>query len=213
MLAGFDTQESFTRAFKNQTGLTPGALRRTGTLRTEHKKVSIDAAYLAHLRTGVVLEPAFQSAPARLYIGLPTLFYGECSDKNDMAKRIPPLWDAFLPRLGEIGHTIPGVCYGIVDQDRDDAERLSYCSAIEVGSPVAMPSGMVSVAIAPQTYAVFRHIGAVTALDNTVNYIYSNWLLNTGWRHAQSPDLEMYGEEYDPSSASCVTYYAIPVVR
>lgn len=213
LLAGYDSQESFTRAFKHQHGVTPGEFRRARALRQEHKKVSIDAAYLSHLQTGVVTEPVFRHWPARRYVGLQTAFYGVCSDKNDLALRIPPLWDAFLRRLPEVACPVPGVCYGLVDQDPRDAERLSYCSAIEVDAIERIPDGMRVVAIEAQTYAVFRHVGAPEQLDNTVNYIYSNWLHTAGWRHTQSADIECYGPDYLPGTDTCVTEYAIPVSR
>ena len=61
------------------------------------------------------------------------------------------------------------------------------------------------------TYARFSHRGKVSLLDNTVNFIYSNWLLNSAMQHTQGPDLEIYGAQYHPTSADSVIHYEIPI--
>ncbi|WP_088278683.1 helix-turn-helix domain-containing protein [Ideonella sp. A 288] len=211
--AGFESQESFSRAFKKRHGLNPGEFRKAGRLRFEHQRVGIDLAYLAHLRAGVAPQPVVQTVPARMCVGLRTPFFGSASEKNNVAQRIPPLWDAFLIRLAEVPAQVPGTCFGLIEADGDDGEALAYCAAVEVTGLGALPPGMSVVHVPARTGARFRHIGPVANLDHTVDYIYSNWLLNAGWRHAGGADIEIYGEDYDPSSASCVTCYEIPVCR
>ena len=132
-----------------------------------------------------------------------------------MAQRLPPLWDSFLARLPELpGRRAGGPGYGILwQEDAADAELLNYCAAVEVedADPATLPPGMILVRLGEQLHARFRHVGPVQRLDHTVNYIYSNWLLRSGWRHAGGPDLEIYGDEYQPDSETSVTYYAVPV--
>lgn len=218
LAAGYDTQESFSRAFKLHYGDTPGAYRRAGKQVFDHKKARIDADYLAHLHAGITLEPVIERVPARTCVGMKTSFFGSASEKNNMAQRLPPLWHGFLARLQEVpGRRAGGPGYGIVwQEDAADAELLSYCAAFEVDTPdgadpAALPPGMIVVRLGEQTHARFKHVGPVQQLDHTVNYIYSNWLLRSAWRHAGGPDIEIYGDEYDPGSATCVTYYAVPV--
>jgi AraC family transcriptional regulator len=211
LAAGYDTQESFSRAFKLHLGATPGEFRKAGRLGFEHKKVCIDADYLANLHAGLALEPVMHRVPARTYVGLGTSLFGAGSEKNNVARELPPLWDAFLGRLAEVACQVPGHCYGILQQDGHDAQRLAYCAAVEVTEVVSVPAGMTVVRIGAQTYARFAHVGAVARLDHSVDYIYSNWLLNTGWRHTGGADIETYGAEYDPSSDACVTHYSVPV--
>jgi AraC family transcriptional regulator len=217
LAAGYDSQESFTRAFKQHCGATPGAYRRAGRQPFVHRKARIDADYLAHLHGGLTLEPAIERLPARTCIGLKTSFFGTSSEKNNMAERLPPLWEAFLARLPEVpGRRAGGPGFGILWQEETaDEELLGYCAAVEVddhgASPVALPPGMTVIRLREQLHARFRHVGAVQQLDHTVNYIYSNWLLRSGWRHAGGPDLEIYGDAYEPGSEASVMHYAVPV--
>jgi AraC family transcriptional regulator len=218
LAAGYDTQESFSRAFKQHYGATPGAYRRAGRQPFDHKKARIDADYLAHLHAGVALEPVIERLPARTCVGLKTSFFGTSSEKNNMADRLPPLWDAFLVRLREVPlRRDGGPGYGILwQEDAADAELLSYCAAVELdhgqaADPSALPPGMIAIRLGEQLHARFKHVGAVQRLDHTVNYIYSNWLLRSGWRHAGGPDLEIYGDEYEPGSPTSAMHYAVPV--
>jgi AraC family transcriptional regulator len=218
LAAGYDTQESFSRAFKLHCGATPGAYRRAGKLPFDHKKARIDADYLMHLHAGITLEPVIERVPARTCVGMKTSFFGTTSEKNNMAQRLPPLWQGFLARLPELpGRRAGGPGYGIVwQEDAADAELLSYCAAFEVDAPNEaepgpLPPGMIVVRLEEQTHARFKHVGPVQRLDHTVNYVYSNWLLRSGWRHAGGPDVEIYGDEYNPASETCVTWYAVPV--
>ena len=214
LAAGYDTQESFSRAFKQHHGATPGAYRRAGRQPFDHKKARIDAEYLAHLQAGVTLEPVIEHLPARTCVGLKTSFFGSSSEKNNMAQRLPPLWDAFLARLPELpARRAGGPGFGILwQEDEVDAELLSYCAAVEVeGDPQPLPRGMIVLRLQEQLHARFKHVGAVQRLDHTVNYVYSNWLLRSGWRHAGGPDLEIYGDDYQPDSPTSAMYYAVPV--
>ena len=74
-----------------------------------------------------------------------------------------------------------------------------------------IPTGMVEFFVPESRYAIFTHNGPVPQLDNTVNYIYSNWLLDSEHQHSYGPDLEIYGPQYDPASDNSVMHYAIPL--
>lgn len=70
---------------------------------------------------------------------------------------------------------------------------------------------MAFVDIPESRYAKFTHKGESKNINNTVNYIYSSWLLTSNRLHTSGPDLEVYGSEYDPVSNNAIMYYAIPI--
>ncbi len=73
---------------------------------------------------------------------------------------------------------------------------------------------MVVIEIPPTRYAVFTHRGDIkniNNINNTVNYIYSSWLMQSDFRHNYGADLEIYGDTYIPDSEDSVTHYAIPI--
>ncbi|MCB9586459.1 MAG: effector binding domain-containing protein [Polyangiaceae bacterium] len=212
--AGYESQEAFTRAFKQAFDHTPHEFRRIGSKNLFLKKVEIDAGYLRHINQNLSLEPRLiEQAPMRC-VGMQTEFFSSDSEKNNIASQIPPLWAAFLPHLEAIPNRVPGVCYGIIEQSAEGSEQLKYTAAMQVTEVSAeLPEGMLAVQIPGATYAHFDHRGEVTNLDHSVNYIYSNWLCSSDLRHTYGPDLEVYGAEYHPTSEDSVIQYAIPVVR
>ena len=212
LLAGFESQESFARAFKKAFGLTPQEYRRLGDKSLFLKKAQFDADYLRHINQNVSLTPELYLQPRMTLVGMRTLFFSVDSEKNNIAEQLFPLWQRFVPRLGEIAHQVPGVCYGVVRQEAADTERLEYHAAIAVTEASALPTGMVALEIPEATYAKFAHRGPAREVDHTVNYIYSTWLAQSGKRHSYGPDLEFYGSAYHATDADSVLHYAIPIV-
>lgn len=209
--AGFESQESFTRAFKQTFDMTPNAYRQLGNKGLFLKKVQFDTEYLKHINQNVTLEPEIYKQKKMLLVGLKTCLYGVDSEKNNMAEKLPPLWDKFLSRMTEIKYTIQGICYGVVQQSNTNPEQLDYYAAVEVNRLETLPADMESVEIPASSYAKFTHTGKIHNINNTVNYIYSSWLLQSGMRHTYGADLEIYGAEYHPVSDKSVIHYAIPV--
>ncbi len=104
-----------------------------------------------------------------------------------------------------------GHCYGIVCQRHENADELVYLAAIAVRREVAVPPGMLLQRVPGGRYARFTHRGRVERVDQTVNYIYGNWLARSGLRHRYAADIEFYGADYHPTAESSVIRYAIPV--
>jgi AraC family transcriptional regulator len=209
LAAGFETQESFTRAFKAAFGTTPADYRRRQSQLPFLRKIRFDADYLKHLHAGLSLEPEIYEQPAATFVGMSTHFYGSDSDKNNLGSKLWELWGNFLPRMPEILHSVGGVAYGVIRQTRGDL--LEYSAALQVDPSAKVPQGMVSFEIPPTRYARFTHRGLLPNLDQTVNYIYSSWLLRSDYRHTYGCDLEFYGPDYLPDSEDSIVYYAIPI--
>ncbi len=211
LAAGFDTQESFTRAFKKSFSVTPAHYRKHAGAFAFMRKVRFDADYLGHIHSHLTLEPEIVEQPELHLVGMCTRFFGVDSEKNNMASKLPQLWNAFLPRLDEITHRIPGACYGIVQQTAARTDELEYWAVAPVTHLEVLPQGLLSLHVPAARYARFTHRGFVTHLNMTVNYIYSSWLLRSGMRHTYGCDLEFYGSEYEADSEKSVIYYSIPI--
>lgn len=212
ILAGYETQESYTRAFKKAVGVTPNEYRKLGNRRLHLAKVQFDADYLAHVGQNISLAPRLEEWPPMRLVGLRTTFYGSDSEKNNIGDQLPDLWDRFVPRLDEIDSTVPGRCYEVIRQETADGERLVYDAAIEVErSPEVLPEGMVTLVLPPARRAVFAHRGPASDLDHSVNYVYSTWLTQSGARHTGGADVEIYGPAYQPTSPDSEIEYSIPV--
>ena len=209
--AGFESQEAFARAFKQAFGVTPQQYRSLGDRSLFLKKVQFDEGYLSHINGNVSLEPELYEQRPLLLVGMRTSFFGVDSEKNNLGDKLPALWAAFLPHLPEIEHRVPGLCYGVVRQQRAGSERLEYHAATEVSRVGALAEDLVTLEVPHATYAKFTHRGFPADVNHTVNYAYSTWLMRSGHRHTYGHDLEIYGADYQPTSAASVMYYALPV--
>jgi len=209
--AGYESQESFTRAFKNTYALTPNQYRSLGNRNLFLKKLEFDQNYLEHIHNNITLEPIIYQQAAMTMVGLKTCFYSVDSEKNNIAEKLPPLWESFSNTESDIRHTIAGNAYGVIHQIQSDSALLDYYAAYEVKHAEKLAKGMALIEIPSSMYARFSHRGLATELDNTVNYIYASWLLSSGKKHTGGPDLEIYGPEYNPDSEESVIGYAIPI--
>lgn len=211
VLAGFESQEAYARAFKQAFGLTPQKYRSLRDKSLFLKKPRFDEQYLQQLSRNDALTPKIYEQPPLLLVGLRTFFYSVDSEKNNIGDHLPQLWAAFLARLAEIENRVSGVCYGVVRQERADSDRLEYHAAIAVTEITSLPEGFVSVTVPAGTYARFEHRGAAPRIDHTVSYAYATWLAQSSYRHSYAPDLEIYGAAYHPTSDDSVFHYAIPI--
>ena len=210
LLAGFESQEAFARAFRRAFGMSPTAYRRLGQRNLFPKKLELDEGQLRHVQQQAC-EPEIREQPAMTLVGARTTFFGVDSEKNNLGDKLPPLWDAFLPRRGEIEGGLPDVCYGVVQPT--EGEELAYHAAIEVRGPrdAPLPPGLHRIEVPGGRYARFTHRGPAKDVDRTVSFAYSTWLLTSGRRHSLGPDLEIYDERWDAEREDSELVYALPL--
>ncbi len=211
LTAGYDSQESFTRAFKQNFNIAPGKFRNTGQSHQFMRRIQFDKEYLQHIDSNISKSPEIHTIDQQLFVGMKTSYYGIDSEKNNLAEKVIGLWDKFLPLMSEIKSATPNIGYGIIEQTADDSELLNYYSVAIVDTINTIPKHMVSLVLPPQQYATFEHKGNPRQLDNTVNYIYSTWLPQSNYRHTNAADIEFYGEDYIPNSEDSLIYYSIPI--
>jgi len=95
LAAGYESQESFTRAFKTAFNLTPNEYRKIGGNQLFLKKIEINSDYLRHINNNISLTPNIYTQEKLTLIGIKTHFYSVASSKNNIAEKLQPLWDDF----------------------------------------------------------------------------------------------------------------------
>lgn len=209
--AGFESHESFTRAFQKMFDLSPNDYRKRAKSSLILRKPQFDIRYLENLMSNISLEPTIYTTEERKFVGMQTNIIGYESEKNNIADKLGPLWNEFIPHADSINHKVLGTYYGVISQT--EKGQLSYMACIEVKEISNIPNNMVAMTLPSQQYAEFEHTGLVdvNSLNNTVNYIYSSWLLRSNMRHTFAPDIEIYGPDFKMNSSDSLIYYAIPV--
>lgn len=196
MDAGFDSQESFSRAFKQMFHATPGESRKKGKTSSHPKKLRITFAYLDHLYGGINMEPVFKKLDEMKMVGCAGKFISVLSPEKDNMVVIPALWQKYMPRRHEIKNSVSprdiGICYEVPKELSTRPDECMYMTAAEVASFDNIPEGMEAFTVPAGEYAVFTHKGKLDTFEFTMNYIYGSWLPKSGKKLRHAPDLEIY---------------------
>jgi AraC family transcriptional regulator len=185
--SGYGSHEAFTRAFRDQFGLTPEALREQATLNRLKlvEAIKMDEALLTNLQP-----PRFENGRTLLIAGLSERYNSETS------AGIPAQWQRFGPYLGHIPGQAGRAAYGVLCNS-DDAGNMEYISGVEVSDFARVPGEFAHLRIPEARYAVFSHPDHISTIRRVWHTIFNRWLPESGYRIAEGSEFERYGEEFD----------------
>jgi len=190
--AGYGSHEAFTRAFRDQFGLTPEQVRGHGCVRNLDLVEPIKLDQLLDIKL----------APPRLVDRGPILLAGllEHYKDGDMSA-IPNQWQRFGPWLGHIPHQVPYVSYGVVFNG-DDEGTTDYLTAMEVTDFSDVPGPLSRLRLGAQRYAVFSHAGHISEIQSVWRTIWAEWAPERVKKLTDAPFFERYPEAFDPVSGT-----------
>ena len=185
--AGYGSHEAFTRAFREQFGVTPETVREQRSIRNLNLVEAIKMDENMHVNLG---EPRIVQGEPLLIAGLGER-YGVQSGAN-----IPAQWQAFVPRIGSVPGQVGRTAYGLIFNGDDDG-NYDYMCGVEVSDFSRLPSDLDRLRVPACKYAVFRHAGHVSGLRSSWNTIWSKALPESGLALADAPIFERYADEFD----------------
>lgn len=190
--AGYGSHEAFTRAFREQFGLTPQALREQSHLNgiTLMEPFRMDQQHFIDLEA-----PRFETSQPMLIAGLGERY---TFDTND---GIPRQWQRFSPWIGRVPGEVKGVAYGVCCNG-DGNDSFEYIAGVQVASTSGLPADFHHVQIPQRCYAVFTHRKHISTIRDTINAIWNKWLPESGFRHGNAPDFERYDQAFDPATGN-----------
>lgn len=191
---GYGSHEAFTRAFREQFGLTPEALRASRDI----SQIQLSEPLSMQADTTITLpEPRIEAGKPMLIAGLGGSF------SVGKVEGIPALWQRFAPHIGhvpgQIGYTTYGVSYNC-----DDNGNFDYIAGVAVSDFDNLPAEFARTRVPAQTYAIFEHRGHVTAIKQTYEAIWRDWLPRSGRKPADGPTLELMDQRFDPATGNGV---------
>lgn len=194
LAVGYGSHEAFTRAFRDQFGVTPDEVRARRSLAS----LQITEPLRMPDQPAASLQPdRIVSSKAMLFAGLRRYF------RFEERAGIASLWHAFGPHVGAISDTIPGAAFGLclAPADPDDEVGFDYAPAVEVSSLGNFPEGLSGIRLAARDWAVFRHQGHVSGLGATCAAA-GEWLAASGRQPSEGGMLmiERYGPEFDANT-------------
>ena len=186
--AGFETHESFTRAFGDMFGISPSAYR------TAHKPAP-ESASGTHLDdVSGYRPPDYGDLPAVEVKELPPMRLVFLRHVGPYTQ-VGATWGRLMAWAGMRGLLGPGMkLIGIVHDDPDvtPPDKVRYDAAVAVDRPV-QPEGEFGVMeIAGGSYAVVLNKGPYDGLGKTYQRVYGGWLPKSGYRLRDVPAFEQY---------------------
>ena len=190
--AGYGSHEAFTRAFRDQFGLTPEVLRARGNLDNIKlmEPIKMDETLLTNLDP-----PRVENLKTLLIAGLSERY------NSETCANIPAQWQRFAPYLGHIPGQVGRTAYGVV-YNSDDAGNTEYMSGVEVPDFSRIPADLSRLRIPEQRYAVFTQRDHIATIRRTWFTIWNKVLPESGHQAAGGPEFERYGEEFDPRTGN-----------
>jgi AraC family transcriptional regulator len=199
--AGYSSHEAFTRAFREQFGVTPETVRRDGST----TGLALTAPLERSDRGSAPLDD-----PEIVTIG-PIVVVGLAERQAFEAEHaIPGQWRRFMTRYGEIDGRTGDIPLG-VSYDLDEDGGFDYVCAVEVKPTSAAPPGLHRIAIPRRTYAVFHHARHVSAIGESYRAIWNSWLTDHARVLAEGPSLERHKQTFDTRTGMGGVEIWIPV--
>lgn len=201
LASGYGSHEAFTRAFRDQFGLTPEAVR----AQRHVDNLELVEAHMMDQTVPTDFQPTrFEQGGALLIAGL-----SEHYDRDSIAG-IPTQWQRFVPYIGHVPGQAADITYGI-PCNTDDAGNMDYVCGVEVTDFSRVPPELTRLRIAPQYYAVFTHEGHISTIRGTWYAIWDHWLPRSGHEVADAHFFERYDARFDPHTGAGAVEIWLPI--
>lgn len=206
LAAGYGSHEAFTRAFRDQFGLTPEEARSRRSL--------VNLKLVEAIR--MPDKPSPTISPARLIKTNTMLFAGQRKYfRFDDRAGIPNIWQSFAPMISTIPDEVAGGAYGLnlAPADETDDSGFDYFAAVQVKSLDELPEGLSGSRIVGREWAVFAHAGHVSSIGATCGAA-GDWLAQSGRAPKSGPMqmIEFYGPQFDARTGLGGCEVWVPVV-
>lgn len=209
---GFNSEISFSRAFKQMFNLSPRAYRQTGQ-RTGLRKPIQRPTLPEHERHQVPLvDVRVESRPSFQLTGVHDSIHGLFSTTPDFAEKVPALWQQLEQKLQPLSAaSCPKL--GVIDVTHAPSEggQLTYWAGLASNTLTA--EGLSICTVPAQTYAVLRHRGPIDRLPVTLHWFIVHWLPESGYRGIDGFELESYPPGYAADQHDAVMEYWLPIIR
>lgn len=202
---GYDTPEAFSKAFRRQHGISPSEARKYVGKLTFYERLKIQVILKGaepvkynvierEAFTVVGVKKEFSFANGENLVGIPKM-WDEANENGTSSK-------LFKANNGQIKGVL-GVCAAI------DNTQMDYWIAAEREGET--PEGFSHLEIPASKWVVFEVNGAMPdAMQKVWKEIFSEWFPTSGYKHAGTPELEVYPDG-DPFSPDYYSEIWIPV--
>ena len=183
----YDSQDSFTKAFKRFHGFTPTEVRNNGATIKDFAPLKVNLI----LKGGYIMEYKIKEKEAFKVIGLKESFKYESAEQN-----VPKLWKNFFMKSS---FSKINAKYAINIDTTLSGELFDYVIGDDYNSVEKIPKDFEIIEIPKLTWAIFPCIGKASESIREINQkIFKEWLPNSNdYEIAAGYNIEMYSNPKD----------------
>ncbi|MGR5501069.1 helix-turn-helix domain-containing protein [Vibrio sp. DNB22_10_4] len=208
---GFNSENSFSRAFKQQFGVSPRQYRASGKLTgirlplTNSADLPLDQAATQVVR--------IENQPQRTYYGvygpIDTLY----ATNPQFSDQVANIWGTFTRTVLKQSDKPCAHYYGIIDTlHLLPNTQVLYWAASDDEQFSTHPD-LESIVVPEQSYAVVTHLGPTSTLPQTLKWVLNVWLPQSGYIGKEGFEVERYPRDYDVSSPHAHMDFWLPIER
>ncbi|WP_413282698.1 helix-turn-helix domain-containing protein [Vibrio sp. MA40-2] len=210
---GFNSEISFSRAFKQMFHISPRAYRQAKRRTGLRKPLHYPTCSLQYARcTSALVDVRINSEDAFTLLGISDEITGIFASDPNFHQRIPEIWASFNQWIDcrRVDHL------GVFDMLSNNQSKIKYWAGIELGK-LAMHADnqamerMQLLNIPSQTYAVIRHSGPLDELASSIEWVLLHWLPSSGYIAIDGYEIEKYPADFDSNSNEQVVEYWLPI--
>ena len=208
---GYDSPDSFAKAFQKFHGITPSEARIDGKTLKSFSKLSIKISLVG----GNSMNYRIEEKDA-FYVIEKTEIHTNENGKNKTS--IPDFWARAwsdgtintLISLSDGSAYTYGICYC---GESKDGKNFNYSIAVKCDENTQVPSGFTKKLIGAKTWIVFSCVGAMPdAIQNTWDKIFTEFFPTSNYRPTYEMDIEAYGDG-DSDSPDYYSEIWVPVEK
>lgn len=209
VLYGYNSQEAFTRAFKEVYNVAPHTYRinkmpydNVGQIILNENILNMKNMAALPVEPKIIYKDDFLIGGMK-YIG-----------KNQNFE-VPKLWNHLKHKTEYLAHRInEDICYGYesYNEDLDKSGCFEYIAGFEVEDSLDIPDGMKLKRVTASKYAVFPIPSIVESFPKHIGQIYSIHLPSSGLKPIGNYDFEYYDCSFDPNNENSFVSFYIPVL-
>lgn len=204
---GYDSPDSFTRAFQKLHGVTPSKAHNTGITLKAFPRITFHIS----IKGDVEMDYKIMEKEAFKVVGIKRHYKGP----EDNASVVGSLWDelnekGLLKVISDLSTRAPKGVHGFI-QVLGDEEVDYMIGSISDKEP---PEGMLIQVIPKSTWAIFELTGPINStLEIAWKRIFTEWLPTSGYKYAEAIDIECFPYEGFKGAEDYKFEIWLPVIR
>lgn len=210
---GFESSESFIRAFKKEFRSTPEKFRKENQLMKYTPRLKVQICRIT--KGEMKMDWKIKDMPEISVIGIKRKIV-----TRESKEQIAALWDEFLSHMNKNENLrnlqTVGICFPepkYLEQQPEPEDKWFYMAAVIADENIAIPQGLTEHKIPAAQYAVFTHKGSFEKLHETYKFISVDWIQQVDYEFYLHEEIEWYDDRFKPEDPENSEYDILVPIR